>query len=182
MKKLDRNSKHIVTFDLNGAEVEGYATPRMLLSDFLRHEIGATGTHVGCEHGICGACTVRINGKATRSCLMLAVQADGAEIRTIEGLSEPDGSFGKLQQAFHEKGGFRAMPGAPIPDLLSTATALHALAGLELSIGPAVEPTLDFVDTLWSGRAFYGHWAEDILDCEYTFYGLLALGHLALES
>jgi len=102
MKTLDRSGKHIVTFDLNGSEVEGYATPRMLLSDFLRHEIGATGTHVGCEHGVCGACTIRIDGKAARSCLMLAVQADGAEIQTIEGLSDPDGKFGELQQAFHE--------------------------------------------------------------------------------
>lgn len=82
----------------------------------------------------------------------------------------------------HEQGGFRAMPGAPIPDLLSTATALHALAGMQLTLGAMLEPTLDFVDTLWSGRGFYGHWAEDVLDCEYTFYGLLALGHLSLGA
>lgn len=102
MKKLDRSSRHLVQFSLNGNPVEGYAEPRLLLSDFLRHEIGATGTHVGCEHGVCGACTVRINEKAVRSCLTLAVQADGAKIQTIEGLTNPDGSFGVLQQAFHE--------------------------------------------------------------------------------
>ena len=102
MKKLDRDGRHLVQLTLNGDPVEGYAEPRMLLTDFLRHEIGATGTHVGCEHGVCGACTVRINGNAARSCLTLAVQADGADIRTIEGLTNPDGSFGILQQAFHE--------------------------------------------------------------------------------
>ncbi len=72
MPVLNRSARHEVTFTLNGEDVSGHAEPRMLLSDFLRHEIGATGTHVGCEHGICGACTVRIDGKAVRSCLMLA--------------------------------------------------------------------------------------------------------------
>lgn len=102
MKKLDRNGRHQVTLTLNGLDVEGYASPRMLLTDFLRHEIGATGTHVACEHGVCGACTIRINGKAARSCLTLAVQADGADVQTIEGLADADGNFGALQQAFHE--------------------------------------------------------------------------------
>lgn len=102
MKRLDRDGRHLVRLMLNGEPVEGYAEPRLLLTDFLRHEIGATGTHVGCEHGVCGACTVRIDGKAVRSCLMLAIQADGAKIETIEGLAEPDGRFGALQQAFHE--------------------------------------------------------------------------------
>lgn len=80
----------------------------------------------------------------------------------------------------HEQGGFLAMPGAPIPDLLSTATALHALAGMQVSFEPVRERCLDFVDTLWTGRAFTGHWAEDEQDCEYLFYALLALGHLSL--
>ncbi len=102
MKRRDRDGRHLVRLTLNGAPAEGYAEPRLLLSDFLRHELGATGTHVGCEHGVCGACTVRIEGKAVRSCLMLAIQADGTEIQTIEGLAEPDGSLGALQQAFHE--------------------------------------------------------------------------------
>lgn len=102
MKTLDRHGRFLVRLTLNGIPEEGFAEPRMLLADFLRHEIGATGTHVGCEHGICGACTIRVDGKATRACLVLAVQVDGAAIETVEGLSEPDGSFGPLQQAFHE--------------------------------------------------------------------------------
>ena len=102
MKRLERDGRYLVSFGLNGAPARGYAPPRLLLSDFLRHEIGATGTHVGCEHGVCGACTILVDGRAVRSCLMLAVQAEGAEIETIEGLANADGSFGALQQAFHE--------------------------------------------------------------------------------
>lgn len=81
----------------------------------------------------------------------------------------------------HGEGGFLAMPNAPIPDLLSTATALHALAGLQVSLDPIKESCLDFIDTLWTNEgAFHGHWGDDTVDCEYTFYGLLALGHLSL--
>ena len=90
-----------VELRLNGKARRGMAAPNMLLSDFLRQELGATGTHVGCEHGICGACTVRIEGRAVRSCLCLAVQAEGREVETIEGLTQADGSFGILQDAFH---------------------------------------------------------------------------------
>ena len=103
MPQLAKDARHAVRFTLNGEEVEGHAEPRMLLTDFLRHEIGATGTHVGCEHGICGACTIRIDGKAQRSCLTLAVQANGRELRTVEGLARKDGSLSPLQQAFHEE-------------------------------------------------------------------------------
>ena len=71
------------------------------------------------------------------------------------------------------------MPGAPMPDLLSTATALHALAGMHVDLEPIQEPCLDFLDSLWSGRGFCGSWADDAVDCEYTYYGLLALGHLS---
>jgi prenyltransferase beta subunit len=81
----------------------------------------------------------------------------------------------------HPQGGFLAMPNAPMPDLLSTATALHALAGLQVSFEPVREACLDFVDSLWTNEGgFYGHWHDDHLDCEYTYYGLLALGHLSL--
>ena len=80
--------KRGVTLNVNGRSRTGEAEPRMLLSDFLRDELRLTGTHVGCEHGICGACTIQIDGKAVRSCLMLAVQAEGAQITTIEGLAE----------------------------------------------------------------------------------------------
>ena len=82
----------------------------------------------------------------------------------------------------HPMGGFKAMPEAPIPDLLSTATALHVLAALGKTAGEAREVTLDFIDTLWTGRSFYGHWDDDSLDAEYTFYALFALGHLALSA
>ncbi len=90
----------VVSFVLNGRNVSGPAEPRLLLSDFLRHVLGATGTHVGCEHGVCGACTVRVDGLAMRSCLMLAVQAEGRRIDTIEGLAAADGTLGALQRAF----------------------------------------------------------------------------------
>ena len=76
----------LVELRLNGKAVSGYAEPRTLLTDFLRHELGATGTHVGCEHGVCGACTLRVDGKLARACLMLAVQVDGLDIETVEGL------------------------------------------------------------------------------------------------
>jgi prenyltransferase beta subunit len=86
-----------------------------------------------------------------------------------------------LMKRAHKEGGFLAAPQAPIPDLLSTATALHALAGLHVDFESIKEPTLDFIDTLWTTKgSFFGHFGEDILDCEYTYYGLLALGHLSL--
>jgi len=100
MPRLTADAKHRVSFTLNGRRVEGQAEPRMLLSDFLRHAIGATGTHVGCEHGVCGACTVVIDGAPARACLTLAVQADGADIRTVEGLAPELGRLSILQQAF----------------------------------------------------------------------------------
>jgi len=92
MPALKRDTRHRVNLTLNGKPAAGWTEPRMLLSDFLRHEVGATGTHVGCEHGVCGACTVKVDGVATRSCLMLAVQADGRNVETVEGLSR-DGGF-----------------------------------------------------------------------------------------
>ena len=84
-----------------------------------------------------------------------------------------------LAQA-HREGGFVAAPELPMPDLLSTATALHALSGMQVDFSPIQDLTLDFIDTLWTGRAFCGHWADDIVDVEYSFYALLALGHLSL--
>jgi 2-furoyl-CoA dehydrogenase 2Fe-2S iron sulfur subunit len=108
MPKLSTTVRHPVTLTLNGRKVEGLAEPRMLLSDFLRHELGATGTHVGCEHGVCGACTVLIDGVPARSCLALAVQSDGADVKTVEGLS-PDGghTLGVLQESFREHHGLQ---------------------------------------------------------------------------
>ena len=99
MKRLGAEGRHRVSLTLNGREAAGWAEPRMLLSDFLRHELGATGTHVGCEHGVCGACTVRLDGAPVRTCLTLAVQADGRRVDTVEGLA-PEGELNDLQKAF----------------------------------------------------------------------------------
>ena len=87
---------------INGTPRDGRVDPRRLLVDFIREDAGMTGTHIGCEHGVCGACTVLVDGMALRSCLMLAVQADGADIVTIEGLASPDGTLHPLQEAFWE--------------------------------------------------------------------------------
>ena len=100
MKQIKSTQLVPISLSLNGIERSGYAESRTLLSDFLRHELGATGTHVGCEHGVCGACTVRVDGVAARSCLMLAVQADGRRIDTVEGLADRDGLLNDLQLAF----------------------------------------------------------------------------------
>ena len=91
-----------VSLTVNGEEVSRKVSVRMLLSDFLRHELGLTGTHVGCEHGVCGCCTVLIDGKAGRSCLTLAAQASGYQIRTIESVAAADGTLHPIQQAFKE--------------------------------------------------------------------------------
>jgi len=94
---------------VNGVRHERAVEPRLLLSDFLRHELGLTGTHVGCEHGVCGACTVLLDGDAVRSCLILAVQADGHELVTVEGLAPPGGgdALHPLQAAFREAHGLQ---------------------------------------------------------------------------
>ena len=99
VKRIGAESRHRVGLTLNGREAGGWAEPRMLLSDFLRHELGATGTHVGCEHGVCGACTVRLDGAPVRACLTLAVQAEGRRVDTVEGLA-PEGELNDLQKAF----------------------------------------------------------------------------------
>jgi len=90
-----------IRLTVNGLPREGRAEPRKLLVDFIREDLGLTGTHVGCEHGICGACTIILNGEAARSCIMFAVQAEGAEILTVEGLAK-DGKLHPLQEAFWE--------------------------------------------------------------------------------
>jgi aerobic-type carbon monoxide dehydrogenase small subunit (CoxS/CutS family) len=90
-----------VRVSVNGVSRREWIEPRLLLSDFLRRQLGLTGTHVGCEHGVCGACTVRVGGRPARACLMFAVQADGEEIETVEGLAGGDG-LAPLQRAFHQ--------------------------------------------------------------------------------
>jgi aerobic-type carbon monoxide dehydrogenase small subunit (CoxS/CutS family) len=113
-----------VRLTVNGNPCEGCCEPRTLLVDFLRENLGLTGTHAGCEHGVCGACTIFFNGEAARSCIMLAVQADGSEIVTVEGIAR-DGKMHPMQQAFHEHHGLQCgfcTPGMLIAaiDLLQT--------------------------------------------------------------
>ena len=98
---------HSVVTTVNGERYERDVEPRLLLSDFLRHELGLTGTHVGCEHGVCGACTVLFDGAPIRSCLALAVQANDREIRTVEGLAPSDQELHPIQQAFWEAHGLQ---------------------------------------------------------------------------
>jgi aerobic carbon-monoxide dehydrogenase small subunit len=113
--------KHTVRVVVNGTAHERAVEPRMLLSDFLRDELRMTGTHVGCEHGVCGTCTVLIDGKTARSCLTLAVQADGADIRTIESLGTAE-ALHPIQEAFWEKHGLQC--GFCTPAMLMSAVEL----------------------------------------------------------
>jgi aerobic-type carbon monoxide dehydrogenase small subunit (CoxS/CutS family) len=106
---------------VNGTKYSRVVEPRMLLSDFLREELELTGTRVGCEHGVCGACTVLVDGLPLRSCLMFAPHAHGREIETIEGLAEPDGGLNRLQRAFREKHGLQC--GFCTAGILMTMTA-----------------------------------------------------------
>jgi len=107
-----------VRLTVNGVPHEGRCPPRKLLVDFVREDLGLTGTHVGCEHGVCGACTILVDGEAMRSCLMLAVQADGAQLTTVEGLAR-DGQLHPLQEAFREHHGLQC--GFCTPGMLLTA-------------------------------------------------------------
>ncbi|WP_024576236.1 MULTISPECIES: (2Fe-2S)-binding protein [unclassified Afipia] len=105
---------------VNGEPVSRTVEPRILLSDFIRQELGLTGTHVGCEHGVCGACTVLVDGRTARSCLMFAAQADGATIETVEGLATESSSLSVVQEAFHEAHGLQC--GFCTPGMLMTAS------------------------------------------------------------
>ena len=122
MAIVSSDTKQRIDLILNGKPRTGAAEPRLLLSDFLRHELGATGTHVGCEHGVCGACTIRLDGEAVRSCLMLAVQADGRTIETVEGLADSDGDLGVLQRCFREHHALQC--GFCTPGILMSLAAL----------------------------------------------------------
>ena len=110
-----------ISLEVNGERVDAYVLPRTNLADFLREHLKLTGTHVGCEHGVCGACTVRLNGEIIRSCLMLAVQANDASVETIEGLSD-SGEISDLQAAFRERNALQC--GYCTPAMLITAQDL----------------------------------------------------------
>jgi len=111
----------LIALIVNGEEVQARVPARLNLADFLRHDVGLTGTHVGCEHGVCGACTVIVEGKLVRSCLMLAVQCDGASIETIEG-ADASGRLERIQQAFHRRNALQC--GFCTPAMLLTAAEL----------------------------------------------------------
>ena len=113
-----------ITLRVNGRDHSDVAEPRMLLSDFLRHRLRLTGTHVGCEHGVCGACTILLDGEPVRSCLTFALQAEGQEVTTVENLASPDGELNPLQQAFQQAHGLQC--GYCTPGLLMTLTAFLA--------------------------------------------------------
>ena len=108
-----------ISVTVNGASYSRSVEPRMLLSDFLRHELGLTGTHVGCEHGVCGACTILLDGRSARSCLTLAVQVDGLEIETVEGQGSRE-ELGRIQTAFRDHHGLQC--GFCTPGFIMTIT------------------------------------------------------------
>jgi aerobic carbon-monoxide dehydrogenase small subunit len=117
-------SEHKIAVTINGEVTNARVEARLTLADFLRDEAGYTGVHVGCEHGVCGACTIILDGRAVRSCLMLAVQADGAAITTVEGLAAADGTLHKVQQALRDEHGLQC--GFCTPGVVMTLAALIA--------------------------------------------------------
>ena len=116
--------EHDVVLTVNGERRRGRVEARKTLADFLREDCALTGTHLGCEHGVCGACTVIVDGRAVRSCLMFAVQADGADITTIEGIGPADGSLGPVQEAFRQEHGLQC--GFCTPGFVVTVQAFLA--------------------------------------------------------
>lgn len=111
------NDQHPIAVTVNGTRHERAVEPRLLLSDFLRHDLGLSGTHVGCEHGVCGACTVLLDGRAVRSCLVFAIQTDGQDVETVEGLATGE-TLHPIQQAFHDAHGLQC--GFCTPGILMT--------------------------------------------------------------
>lgn len=126
-------SSHSIAVKVNGATVARTVEARLTLADYLRTDAGMTGVHTGCEHGVCGACTVIVDGKAVRSCLMLAVQADGCEVTTLEGLGGADGSMHPVQQAMHEE--YALQCGFCTPGVCMTLASLAGEGGqVELEV------------------------------------------------
>jgi carbon-monoxide dehydrogenase small subunit len=129
--------RRILELTVNGQKRSGIVEPRTLLVDFLRHELYLTGTHVGCEHGVCGACTVRMNGDVVRSCIVFAIQAEGAEIETVEGMAR-NGELHPVQQAYHEKHGLQC--GFCTPGLLLATQTL-----LEQNLNPSEQEIREYL-------------------------------------
>ncbi|HEY6531819.1 MAG TPA: (2Fe-2S)-binding protein [Acidimicrobiales bacterium] len=115
-------SEVVVETTVNGRTYRKTVEPRLTLADFLREECGLTGTHLGCEHGVCGACTILVDGEAVRACLMFAVQADGSELTTVEGIGSPDGELSVVQEAFRQCHGLQC--GFCTPGFVVSVTAM----------------------------------------------------------
>ncbi|MGH2787329.1 MAG: (2Fe-2S)-binding protein [Actinomycetota bacterium] len=124
--RVDRNEKQTIELSVNGTQHQVEVEPRWLLSDVLRHSLGMTGTHVGCEHGVCGCCTVLVDGRPARSCLMLAIQAEGTQIQTVEGLASTDGDLHPLQESFKRHHGLQC--GYCTPGFLMSALPIYEKA------------------------------------------------------
>jgi len=118
------SDRRTIALTVNGVRHTREVETRLTLGDFLRHELGLTGTHLGCEHGVCGACTIHLDGAAVRSCILFAVQADGSEVTTVEGLARPDGTLHPVQQAFRDNHGLQC--GFCTPGMQMTLTAFLA--------------------------------------------------------
>ena len=142
-----------LTLTVNGRAVQEHVDDRLLLSDFLRQSLGLRGTHVGCEHGVCGACTVQLDGRAVRSCLMLAAQAEGRHVETVEGLAEPEGPLSALQDAFRRHHALQC--GFCTPGILMSAAELLATGGA---------PTRREIEELLSGHLCRCTGYETIVD------------------
>ncbi|MEU6696373.1 (2Fe-2S)-binding protein [Pseudonocardia sp. NPDC046786] len=138
MNEIRRETRHEIRLRVNGVTHELRVPARRLLSDALRHDLGLTGTHVGCEHGVCGACTILLDGEPARACLMLAVTATAHEITTVEGLAGPDGEPNAVQRAFAECHGLQC--GFCTPGFLTTVTA-----GLRRDPRPTHEGARDMI-------------------------------------
>jgi len=138
MPQLNSDGRRSVSFILNGKPVTGYAEPRMLLTDFLRQELGQTEVHVGCEHGVCGACTVRMDGNPARACLTFAVQAEGHRIDTVRSLADTEGTLNDLQLAFRRHHALQC--GYCTPGILMSVTAF-----LEVNPNPNEEEVRDML-------------------------------------
>jgi len=149
-----------VELTVNGRRVREAVEPRLLLSDLLRHRVGLTGTHVGCEHGVCGACTVRLDGAAVRSCLLLAVQVDGCEVETVEGLAG-SGPLTPLQESFHRH--FALQCGFCTPGILMAATEF-----LETHPDPTREQVVDLLSGHLCRCTGYSPIIDAILDASGT--------------
>ena len=137
------SSKREVAVDVNGVRRTGLVEPRVTLADFLRDELDLTGTHVACENGVCGNCNVLLDGETVRACLLFAVQVEGRSLTTVEGLAAPDGTLGRLQQAFHDNHGLQC--GFCTPAMLVTAheyLEAHPDGGTDEQIRDAISGVL----------------------------------------